>query len=340
MGSLAVLGIGTFLALALIAKVLSGIESLTYYRHIVIILAVTAGALTISRQPLLPYLDLTVLGIGLVTACGRLGCLLVGCCHGRPARWGVRYRREHAQAGFPEYLVGVPLIPIQAIESIAVLAIVALATLSVAAGSQAGEALTSYVVSYGAVRFLLEFARGDTDRAYLLGFSEAQWTSLTLVASVVAGESIGIFARHPEHTVVGICLVTAILVVTATRARDDQRRFAITHPQHVRELAEALRRVAQAGGAIPAADGRSRPSEITVARTSVGVRLSTAVLRTPATTRRLWTLSSDEGTLNEAGARRLATVIGQLQGVGDKWQMVGGREGIFHMILNAPLQEP
>ena len=39
--------------------------------------------------PVLPYLDLTCLGLGIFLVCGRQGCLMVGCCHGKPCGWGI-----------------------------------------------------------------------------------------------------------------------------------------------------------------------------------------------------------------------------------------------------------
>src|SRR5439155_22019386 len=94
------------------------------YHHEIDVMINAALLLWLLGQPLLPYLDLTILGIGMFLACGRVGCLMVGCCHGRPHSWGVRYKQEHADAGFAPYYVGVRLFPIQAVESLWVLSIV------------------------------------------------------------------------------------------------------------------------------------------------------------------------------------------------------------------------
>jgi prolipoprotein diacylglyceryltransferase len=42
-----------------------------------------------EHEPIIPYLDVTILVIGIFLVCGRIGCLMVGCCHGKPHRWGV-----------------------------------------------------------------------------------------------------------------------------------------------------------------------------------------------------------------------------------------------------------
>jgi hypothetical protein len=114
----------TFLALAMVTKIITGEENLIYYHHEIAVMVVAACLLNLLYQPVLPYLDITILGLGTFLAFGRVGCLMVGCCHGRPHGRGVCYRAEHAAAGFTPYLVGVRLFPIQAVESVWVFSIV------------------------------------------------------------------------------------------------------------------------------------------------------------------------------------------------------------------------
>src|SRR5262249_1709975 len=107
--ALAIVAIATFLGVITATKILVGEERIIYYHHEIGIVLISTVFLWAAQRPLLPYLDIVILGIGTFLACGRIGCLLVGCCHGRPWRWGVRYGAEHADAGFPPYLVGVRL---------------------------------------------------------------------------------------------------------------------------------------------------------------------------------------------------------------------------------------
>ena len=132
-------------------------------------------------------MDVTILGVGTFLAFGRIGCLMVGCCHGRPCHWGIRYRQEHAEEGFAHYLVGVRLFPIQAVESLFVFAVVMIGAVAVLRGRPSGTAFALYTIGYGFVRFCLEFFRGDTDRPYTLGFSQGQWLSLWLMSGVASG---------------------------------------------------------------------------------------------------------------------------------------------------------
>lgn len=103
-----------FLGMVMATKIITGEERLSYCDHEIVIMVVAALFLWLTHQPILFYLDITILGIGTFLFCGRIGCLMVGCCHGRPYHWGVCYRPEHAAVGFPPYYVGVRLFPIQA----------------------------------------------------------------------------------------------------------------------------------------------------------------------------------------------------------------------------------
>src|SRR6185437_4808983 len=170
----------TFYLLMMLTKVLANGEVIIYYHHEIAVIATSALFLRLTAQPILPYLDVLVLGLGLFLAFGRIGCFMVGCCHGRPCRWGIRYGRNHADAGFPHYLVGVSLFPIQAVESLFAFCLVAFGLFMILNPHAPGSVLLFHVVAYGCGRFCLEFFRGDADRRYLFGFSEAQWTSCIL----------------------------------------------------------------------------------------------------------------------------------------------------------------
>jgi hypothetical protein len=124
----------TFYGLVAATKIITGEEQIIYYHHEIAVMAMLALFLRLTRQPLLPYLDVGILGIGMFLAFGRVGCLMVGCCHGRPYKFGVCYRPEHAKEGFPDSLVGMRLFPIQAVESMFVLGVLLLGDVLVARG--------------------------------------------------------------------------------------------------------------------------------------------------------------------------------------------------------------
>ena len=127
-GCLLLASVATFVLLAYATKLVTGAEALIYYHHEIAILGVSTLLLMALRFPVLPYLDLICLGLGVFLACGRAGCLMVGCCHGKPHHWGVRYSEAHEAEGFPGCLVFVPLISVQAVELIVVVCTVAIAS--------------------------------------------------------------------------------------------------------------------------------------------------------------------------------------------------------------------
>src|SRR5262249_36262493 len=98
--------------------------------------------------PLLPYLDVVILGIGAFLACGRVGCLMVGCCHGRPSNWGVSYRQEHVVARFTPYFAGIRLFPVQVLESLWGLFILLVGSNLVCSGLSSGETRLWCVICY------------------------------------------------------------------------------------------------------------------------------------------------------------------------------------------------
>jgi hypothetical protein len=205
------------LSMAIGLKILTGRERYTFYHYQLLVIAVSAALFWWLERPALPYLDLIALGLAMTQACGRVGCLMAGCCHGRPHHWGVCYRVEHIVAGFPRHLVGVRLFPVQAVESLWALCIVTLGSGLVLMGHPPGKTLAWYLVACGAGRFCLEFVRGDTPRPYFRGFSEAQWTSLLVTWVVVAAEFSGILPLSSWHLGVSACLTLAIVAIVLGR---------------------------------------------------------------------------------------------------------------------------
>ena len=114
---LSAMAIVIFLGIAMVTKVVTGEERLTYYHNELVILGGGALFLHAVHQPVLAYLDLVAVAISAFLVCGRVGCCLVGCCHGRPGHHGVVYGAAHVDAGFPASYAGVPLVPVQLLEA-------------------------------------------------------------------------------------------------------------------------------------------------------------------------------------------------------------------------------
>ncbi len=330
----------TFLGLAMATKIITGEENLVYYHHEIAVLVVTAVLLWLLRQPLLPYLDATILGVGLFLACGRIGCLMVGCCHGRPHRWGVRYRAEHAAGGFTPYYVGIRLFPIQAVESLWVLCIVLVGTVLALSGQPPGTALAWYIVSYDLGRFCFEFMRGDPERPYLWGFSEAQWISFVLVCVVVAAEGSGFVAFQPWHVGAMAGLALTMIGVATHRRFQKTARHQLLHPHHVKQVAQAIEQVSErkpdASSRVPWTIMPPRHSNLTdvrVAQTFLGIQISASQTRSGTNCIYHYALSKRNGSMTEETARVLADLILLLKHAADSSELVRGNRGVFHLLI-------
>ena len=202
---------------AIVTTLVHGEEDLVYYRHVLAVTVVAGVILWALGEAPLPYLDATIVGIGLVGAGGRVGCFMVGCCHGRPHEHGVAYGASHTTAGFPAYLVGVRLFPIQLIEAAWLLGIVLAGSVIVARHEVAGTALAFWAVAYAGGRFVFESMRADLARHYVWRLSEAQWTSLAVAAAVVGAEVLGWMPVRWWHAAVLAGLTGAAITLVWTR---------------------------------------------------------------------------------------------------------------------------
>lgn len=342
---IALASILTFFGLVMATKIITGEERIIYYHHEIAVMVAAAFLLWLLRQPILPYLDVTILCVGGFLVCGRVGCLMVGCCHGRPHRWGVCYRKEHADAGFTPYFVGVRLFPVQAVESLWVFCIVATGATFVLNGRPAGAALAWYVVTYDLGRFCFEFLRGDPDRSYLWGFSQPQWISLLLMCGVVWAETAGVLPLHLWHVAATACLALAMAAVSLARRFRRTAKHRLLHPRHVREMAEALKHVSDLAAETKAA-GRwtvmpprdSVSVRLRIACTSLGVQISAGKVREAAGDICHYTLSYSDGGMTEEVARIVARLIVQLNRASDDGEFLKGNRDVFHLLIR-PVSE-
>lgn len=152
------------------------------------------------RLPLLPVLDLAAVTVAFGHAFGRLGCLMAGCCWGRPApscSLAIRFHDPSARTGVP---LDVPLYPTQAAEAgFNLLLGLTLLFLS-QRDHHPGRILSFYLMGYGSYRFISEYYRGDTGRGYLFGdmthpFSSLSIPQLMSIAAVLIGVFLYRYAR-------------------------------------------------------------------------------------------------------------------------------------------------
>jgi prolipoprotein diacylglyceryltransferase len=319
MGAIIGAAIATFYAVVYATKIITGEERLTYYHHEIAVAATGALIAWALGQPVAAYLDATVLGVGAFLACGRVGCLMVGCCHGRPHRWGVRYRREHAAAGFPAHYVGVRLFPIQVVESLWVAGAVIVGAAMVLRGAPYGAAMAWYVVVYDIGRFGFEFVRGDSERAFPADFSEGQWTALALTWLVGAAELAGLLPFRGWHLAVAAGLALTMLLVAARRRSQADGRHRLLRAQHVEDVAAAI--TAPAHGDV-----------VRVAVTSLGYRISAGELVAGGRHLRHYTVSGHNAPLSGEVAATLIKLICDLQPGAGGFEILGGTRGAVHLV--------
>lgn len=184
----------SFFVHVLFSRYTGRVQQLVFYRYFITVTAIAAFLSWLMTGSILPYLDVTVIGFGAFAACGRIGCLMVGCCHGRPARFGICYQQQHVTRAFPPQLLCIRLFPIQAVESIWLCFIVIIACYQSWRGYVPGAAFSWFITAYCPARFLFEFLRWRPADAYYGGLSEAQWTSVFFMLVLV---TLGVFRILP-----------------------------------------------------------------------------------------------------------------------------------------------
>ncbi|HWU87244.1 MAG TPA: prolipoprotein diacylglyceryl transferase family protein [Kofleriaceae bacterium] len=188
--------ISLWLAVAIIAANLAGFFAWTALsrtwrgkaRYVLLEHAFVAGGATVmlamaADVRLAEVLDPWVVALALALGFGRIGCLMSGCCHGKLATRGVRYRWRLPWLLGPRWR-DVRLYPLQAIEaaSLFVIAAAGLALLS-----RQGESMVVVPAAYAVLRFELEIWRGD-ERRYIGPLSHNQWSCLALISLVAVAD--------------------------------------------------------------------------------------------------------------------------------------------------------
>jgi phosphatidylglycerol:prolipoprotein diacylglycerol transferase len=148
--------------------------------------AVIAGIVLFKRYklPALVAMDAIIPSLALGHSIGRIGCLLAGCCWGGVCHmpWAVTYTNPQAAAN-----VGTPLHvalhPFPAYAALFNLGLYVLLEWLYARRHRPGSIFATYLMIYGAGRFLLEFTRGDEARGFVLSgvLSTSQLIGLVMI---------------------------------------------------------------------------------------------------------------------------------------------------------------
>ena len=164
---------------------------LVFYGGFILSIISIAVYCKINKIDFIRLLDFFTPAIAIAHACGRIGCFLNGCCYGSPSTsvLAVTYPAgSEAQMRYP----GAAVSPIQLIEaSENIVAFFVFYWL--VRKTKRGVAVSCYFISYGILRFINEYWRGDNPKIFGL-FTPAQIIGILLVTCGTI--SLIYFSKH------------------------------------------------------------------------------------------------------------------------------------------------
>ena len=133
------------------------------------------------KLPFLKLADWCLTALALGHGIGRFGCLAAGCCYGHHTGlpWGVAMAGDASRH------------PTQVYEAFLNLALFGFLVRFALPRAQDGRwrhggVLAAYILGYAALRFAVEFLRGDDRGTFVAGLSPSQWVALAAGAATAA----------------------------------------------------------------------------------------------------------------------------------------------------------
>jgi len=146
-----------------------------------------AAAVYLRRKgyPILPVCDVLSPGGALAQGVTRVGCFAAGCCYGRPTKFflGVIYWNPLADPATPR---GIPLHPAQLYEAVLDACLAAFLQRRLKAPAPPGTVFSLYLAGAAAIRFGVEFFRGDDAGRLTLGLAHSQFMAIAMLATAAA----------------------------------------------------------------------------------------------------------------------------------------------------------
>jgi phosphatidylglycerol:prolipoprotein diacylglycerol transferase len=129
----------------------------------------------------LRVLDILVLSVPIPIIIGRIGCLLTGCCFGKPTNmpWGIIFPLNNRIMKL-EHLTGASLHPTQIYEIINGIFCLIILLLVKNKKPKDGVLFAIFIITYGSIRFVNEFFRYNTSSQFTSDFSILTLWNLTL----------------------------------------------------------------------------------------------------------------------------------------------------------------
>ena len=146
--------------------------------------ATIAGMIYIhwKKLPLWKTADVIAPSIALGSVFGRTGCLLNGCCYGRPTDlpWGIRFPADHPTGG-------VPVHPTEIYDGLLNLILYFFLAWLFRRKKFDGQIFATYLLCYAVTRSFVEYFRGDySNLHYHLGLTPAQWIGVPIFVAGLA----------------------------------------------------------------------------------------------------------------------------------------------------------
>jgi phosphatidylglycerol:prolipoprotein diacylglycerol transferase len=169
----------------------------------------------VARVSIPGFLDIAGTSSYLGLAVGRIGCLLKGCCYGKPTLFPVALEyHDFESAARP---IGVPLHATQLYEMMAALIVFSVLVLAGKKTRIAGLRLALALLLYPIPRLFLETLRGE-ELLVIKGLSFHQWVSLSLAVVGLILLSGLIVRRHGRHGItpgIGMMLLPLLFLSPA-----------------------------------------------------------------------------------------------------------------------------
>ncbi|MGH8765008.1 MAG: prolipoprotein diacylglyceryl transferase, partial [Burkholderiales bacterium] len=137
--------------------------------------------------PLGEMFDIATVCTGLIHGCGKIGCLLAGCCYGLPSSpgwWTITFTHPDAAA----HPLNEPLYATQVYDAALIFGSLVLVLWIKRRGWLAGRLFLVYAMLYSAGRFFTEQYRGDIERGFVLNglLSHSQAIAIGVILACAA----------------------------------------------------------------------------------------------------------------------------------------------------------
>jgi phosphatidylglycerol:prolipoprotein diacylglycerol transferase len=166
-------------------------EGFVFYGGFIAASLTAVAYTTVKKLPFFRVADVFAPSIALGHAFGRMGCFFNGCCYGKPCSlpWAVTFPPPHIMAGIPVH-------PTEIYEALGNLVIFAGLSAVYRHKRADGQIFWLYVLSYGILRFIVEFFRGDYDTHYFGVLTLGHLVAITMIS--VAAIALALLPRRAK----------------------------------------------------------------------------------------------------------------------------------------------